>query len=392
MEHRYENDCLTVQLRGRVDSTNAPELERELTELRQSKAPKRVVLDCGNLDYISSAGLRVVLRMKKAVPDTVVTEAAPQVYEVFEVTGFSELMEVHKALRRLSVADCEVMGEGANGVVYRIGPEMVVKVYRNPDALPEIEKERELAKKAFVLGVPTAIPYDVVRIREGGYGSVFELVNAASFAQLLQRGEKTVEEIAQMSVELLRIIHGIQVEPETVPSMRKLAMWWTEALEGQLEGPLLVRLRELISQVPDENRLLHGDYHIKNITWLQDGESLVLDMDTLSRGNPVFELAAMYNAYCGFGETDHNVSVAFLGLPYEASTQLWKRSLELYLEGADEAAIRAAEDKIMVVSYTRIMSRRIRHEGLGTAAARLQVDNCRRHLVELLPRVESLAL
>jgi aminoglycoside phosphotransferase (APT) family kinase protein len=173
--------------------------------------------------------------------------------------------------------------------------------------------------------------------------------------------------------------------------MLKTALWWTEALEGQLEPALLEKLRRLLGQLPEDNHLLHGDFHIKNITW-QDGESLVLDMDTLSRGNPVFELAAMYNAYCGFGETDHNVSVAFLGLPYEVSTQLWKRSLALYLEGADEAAIQAAEDKIMVVSYTRIMSRRIRHEGLGTAAARLQVDNCLRHLEELLPRVESLAL
>lgn len=391
MEHQYENGSLRVQLEGRVDSNNAPDLEKELNSLRQSCNPQRLVLECDNLEYISSAGLRVLLRMKKLIPEVVMLNTVPSVYEVLSMTGFTEILEVHKPFRVVSVEGCEVLGEGANGVVYRIDPDTVVKVYRNPDALPEIQKERELAKIALVAGVPTAISYDVVRIQSGGYGSVFELVNALSYAELLIQGKKTVEEIARMSVELLRIIHSTQVLSEAVPPMLKTALWWTEALEGQLEPSLLEKLRRLLRQVPENNHLLHGDFHIKNITW-QDGESLVLDMDTLSRGNPVFELAAMYNAYCGFGETDHNVSVAFLGLPYEVSTQLWQRSLALYLEGADEAAIRAAEDKIMVVSYTRIMSRRIRHEGLGTAAARLQVDNCRRHLEELLPRVESLAL
>ena len=391
MEHQYENGSLRVQLEGRVDSNNASDLEKKLNSLRESCNPQRLVLECGDLEYISSAGLRVLLRMKKLIPEVVLLNTVPSVYEVLSMTGFTEILEVHKPFRVVSVEGCEVLGEGANGAVYRIDPDTVVKVYRKPDALPEIQKERELAKIALVAGVPTAISYDVVRIKGGGYGSVFELVNALSYAELLTRGKKTVDEIARMSVELLRIIHSTQVRPEAVPPMLETALWWTEALEGQLEPPLLEKLQRLLRQLPEDNHLIHGDLHIKNITW-QDGESLVLDMDTLSRGNPVFELAAMYNAYCGFGETDHNVSVAFLGLPYEVSTQLWQRSLALYLEGADEAAIQAAEDKIMVVSYTRIMSRRIRHEGLGTAAARLQVDNCRHHLEELLPRVDSLAL
>ena len=74
-----------------------------------------------------------------------------------------------------------MIGEGANGKVYRVDRDTIVKVYRKPDAIQEIQRERELARTAFVAGVPTAIPYDVVRIREGGYGSVFELLDATSF-------------------------------------------------------------------------------------------------------------------------------------------------------------------------------------------------------------------
>ena len=67
-----------------------------------------------------------------------------------------------------------------------IDPDTIVKVYLNPDALPEIHRERELARLAFVAGVPTAIPYDVVRIEGGGYGSVFELVGFTDVITVVQ--------------------------------------------------------------------------------------------------------------------------------------------------------------------------------------------------------------
>ena len=87
-------------------------------------------------------------------------------------------------MNRYAAEGCEVIGEGANGIVYRTDPDTIVKVYKNHDALEEIHNERELARKAFVLGIPTAIPYDVVRVGEG-YGSVFELLNAKSFAKII---------------------------------------------------------------------------------------------------------------------------------------------------------------------------------------------------------------
>ena len=43
----------------------------------------------------------------------------PEVYDIFEVTGFSELLEIHKKLREVSVEGCVLLGEGGNGKVYR---------------------------------------------------------------------------------------------------------------------------------------------------------------------------------------------------------------------------------------------------------------------------------
>ena len=198
----FENnkDGLILKLSGHIDSSNAPAIEEEIGKIRANCKAKAVQIDCEKLEYISSAGLRVILRIKKEVPDTKIINVSSEIYDIFNMTGFTEMMEIEKAFRVLSVDQCEVIGQGANGKVYRIDQDTIVKEYFNADALPEINRERELARTAFVLGIPTAIPYDVVRLQNGDYGSVFELLNAKSFAKLLISHEKTLDELVEMSI------------------------------------------------------------------------------------------------------------------------------------------------------------------------------------------------
>lgn len=385
-----EGNGLRIVLSGNVDSANAPAIEKEIMDFLAPGGADDAVIDCEALKYISSAGLRVILRLKKTVADTKLINVSSEVYDIFDITGFTEMLEVQKAYRVLSVEGCEVIGRGANGEVYRIDPETIVKVYLNPDALPEIQRERELARTAFVLGIPTAIPYDVVRVAGGGYGSVFELLNAKSFAQLLARGEMGVEEIAARSVDLLKLIHGTVVKKDSVPDMKAVAQRWADELNGFLEPELLTKLRGLIDAVPDNDHMLHGDYHVKNVMF-QNGESLLIDMDTICHGHPIFELGSMFNAYVGFLETDHDIAQRFLGIPFETATALWDRELHLYLDGADEAKVREVENKARLIGHTRILRRQLRRmDRDDPEAARAVVENSHRHLRELIPITDSL--
>ena len=77
------------------------------------------------------------------------------------------MMKIEKTYPRISLEGCEFIAKGANGAVYRYDDETIVKVYFNRDALPEIMQERENSRRAFVLGVNTAIPYGIVRIGDG---------------------------------------------------------------------------------------------------------------------------------------------------------------------------------------------------------------------------------
>ena len=387
-EGKLDGGVLTAALIGHIDSSNAAQAEQELDALRQQAPEAAVVLDLERLTYISSTGLRVILRLRKAKPELRLINASPEVYEILEMTGFTEMIPVEKAYRRLSVEGCEVIGRGANGQVYRLDPDTIIKVYLNPDSLPDIHRERELARRAFVLGVPTAIPYDVVKVGDG-YGSVFELLSAKSLAKLIAAQPEKLDEYVGIYVDLLKKIHSTEVRPGDMPDMKAVALGWAGYLRDWLPADQSEKLTALIQAVPEDHHMLHGDYHIKNVM-LQNGEALLIDMDTLCMGHPVFEFASIFLAYLGFGELDHTVAESFLGVSYETCQAIWERTLRLYFGTEDPSRLQAVADKAKVIGYARLLRRTLRRHGLDTDEGRAVIENCKARLAELLARTDSL--
>lgn len=382
-----ENGILKAALSGHIDSGNAPAVESELMALREREPHDGMVLDLKELTYISSAGLRVVLRLRKLEPQFKLVNVSAEVYEILDMTGFTEMMTVEKAYRELSVEGCEVIGRGANGTVYRIDKDTVVKVYRDADCLPDVQRERELARKAFVLGIPTAIPYDVVRVGES-YGSVFELLNSRSFSKLIAADPAGMDKYVDLYVDLMKKIHSTHVKPGDMPRMKEIALNWVTFLREYLPADQAEKLVALVEAVPERDTMLHGDYHTNNIV-MQNDEVLIIDMDTLCVGHPIFELASMYLGFVAFGELDPNVTLNFLKMTHDTAVVFWKKALAKYL-GSDDAAVRAVEEKAMVIGYARLMRRTIRRNGFGTEDGRATIVLCKERLADLLSRVDSL--
>ncbi len=385
---KNENGVFKIFLEGHIDSSNAPDVEKDIRNAASAGGFDSVVVDCDNLKYISSAGLRVILRLKKDYSDVKLINVSSDVYEVFDMTGFTEILEIQKAYRKISVEGCEVIGQGANGKVYRIDMDTIVKVYFDPDSLPEIHRERELARKAFVMGIPTAIPYDVVRVGDG-YGSVFELLNAQSFAKLIINDPSSLDELMKLSADLLHAIHSTELKPGDMPDMRSVAVDWVEFLEDYLPADKYEKLHRIVLAVPEDHHMLHGDYHIKNIM-RQNGETLLIDMDTLCMGHPIFEFGSIYNAYLGFSDVDRNNVLDFLGIDYDTATKIWEKTLKLYFEDKDDEFIESVKDKATLIGHTRIMRRLIRRNGLNDEFGRKVIENSKNRIIEMLDKVDSL--
>ena len=388
MNYKAEGNALTIFLEGRIDSSNADAIEEEMNEIRSANSGS-LILDAEKLEYISSAGLRVVLRLRKAEAELKIVNAGSEVYDIFDMTGFTEMIEIEKAYRRLSVDGCGVIGAGAKGTVYRLDPETIIKVYHNPDSLPDIKNERELARKAFVLGIPTAIPYDVVRVGDS-YGSVFELLNASSFSEMIAANPEKLDEYIAIYAELLKKIHQTMVKVDDMPDIKeKLINKWVSAALPFLSEEVGAKLKTLVEAVPDTLNMLHCDYHTNNLM-MQNGEALLIDMDTLAHGHPIFELANVYITYVGFGEDDPAIVEKFIGLPFDTAKLIWEKFLPLYLGTDDEKRIKEVEDKVKLLSYTRMMRHFIRRGGANTEEGRKVISFCEEKIAELIKNIDTL--
>ena len=381
---------IRIYLSGRIDSNNADEIKNAILPEIGSDPAVPVVVDASELKYISSAGLRVFLQIRKAHPDMKIINTSVAIYEILEITGFTEMIDVSKKYRSVSIDNCKVIGRGAAGTIYRLNKECIVKVNHDPDSLDDIRRERELAKSALVLGIPTAIAFEIVRVGDG-YGAIYELLNARTIADILRDEPDKIDWCAEEYVSLLRLIHSTEVPPGKLPVMKDKVIDWGMFMKNHLPAETGDKLLSLIEAVPDNNHMIHGDYHTKNIM-VTGEEVLLIDMDTVATGDPVFEFASIFNAFIGFSEPGISNSVKdFQGFPPEIAREFWHIVLAKYAETDDPAVLQSMEDKARIIGYTRLIRRSIRRDGLETENGRKEIDFWKERLIKLVDSTDSLS-
>ena len=100
--------------------------------------------------------------------------------------------------------------------------------------------------------------------------------------------------------------------------------------------------------------LIHGDINMKNIK-LSGNEPMLIDMETLSVGDPVFDLQGLYVTYQLFPEDDPGNLQEFCGLTEALGDAVWNLALEYYFDDRGPSALRDAIPKIRIVACVRFL-------------------------------------
>ena len=346
-----ENNILTIYLEGAIDSANAPEAETQIMEIYNAHTADAVVLDAAALRYISSSGLRVLLKLRKLEKNLELINASPEVYDILEMTGFTELFPVTQAYRTISLENCQVLGAGGHGKVLRINADTIVKLYYNNDSIEAIKREQDYAKKAFVMGIPTAIPFDIVKC-EDMYGLVFELVNADIISNYLNEHPEQLEEIAKKYAHTMKQLHETHVAEGALSSTKELYRQRIEGLRAYMTDEEVDTLHRINNAIPDADTVVHGDYHPKNVM-IQNGEPILIDMADLTVGHPLYDLGSMaLSHHLPTDPTLENIT----GMKGEMVRKLWQLFLSNYLGTEDPRALGLFEKKICVVGLMKMAS------------------------------------
>ena len=370
------------RIKGKIDTSNAAEFEKEIM------AAKPAEIDASQLEYISSAGLRVLLKLTKAVGDVTVNNVSSEVYEIFEVTGFTEILNVKKAMRKVSVKGLEKIGEGGNGIVYRLDDDKIIKVSKETGNLDALQNELDTSKQAFLSGLPAAIVYDVVET-EDGYGQIYEMLNASMMSAVVRENPQDVGKYAREFASLAQQLHSTQYNGKNLKPKKKEYIDAFSQIASYFEENEAAEINRLIDSIPDRNTFIHGDLHMGNIM-LQNGEPMLIDLGESGVGHPIFDLAEIYIAYAFSPYSPFMTPerlLATVGMNAELCEAVWKEFIVKYFDCSGhelEHKIRIIKGyaELRLLLITVLMNRSV-----PESYWKQKVENVRK---TLLPRIDEL--
>lgn len=339
------NENKEYLISGRIDSSNAANFETELMELINDDA-KEVVLSADELEYISSAGLRVLMKLCKKYEKVVLKDVSLEVYDILDMTGFTELLTVKKKLKFIDVSGLQFIGKGGAGAIYKYTDDSILKTFfdeTNDDRIKDILRG---SRGAFVKGLPTAIPFETVMTSEG-IGVIYELIVSDSLAGYLNGNAEDFGEMAHKFADLAKLLAVTEVDTDTLPNVRTKFIGALDKFAGKIPQEWIDAYEKAVSLVPDSNTAVHGDFHARNIM-LQDKELLLIDMDDFGYGHPIWELAGIYNAYPGFLNSNPGDErfMQLMGITTDEGKRLWDIFVADYFDGLSD------EDKMTRLKLT----------------------------------------
>jgi uncharacterized protein (TIGR02172 family) len=375
-----------VKLSGRINADNAEAAEAELFRIKEENPGEPMVLDFEKLKYISSSGLRVLLKIGKTMEDKLkIINTPPMIYEIFEDTGLANLFDISKPMKNYSLDGLDLIGRGTNGEVYRLDRERIIKVFQKSVPLEEIERERKLAQQALIEGLPTAISYSVVTAGDR-YGIVFELIDADTLSATLKNKPDEYDAYTSQYIQLFQKIHSIKGNAESFTNIKELYYKAIDYCKDYYTDQELSLLRALVESVPDTGTLIHGDYHPNNIM-VQLGELILIDMGDMSLGHPIFDFLATAATQVNLVKLSPEYAEYHTRMPAELITRTWRRLIDSYFADKDEDERKRIEDQICIFSKLKVALCPFFGRGVAEEIVQASIDDARQNL---LPLIDSL--
>ncbi|SFK96342.1 TIGR02172 family protein [Lachnospiraceae bacterium KH1T2] len=257
-------------------------------------------------------------------------------------------------MREITLEGAKLIGEGYFSKVYKIAEDEIIKVYVRNTPIEDIDRERELSRTAFIKGLPTAITFDVVKVGDK-YGVVYEMLDGKSFGDAIKNDKENLDANIKKYADLLKEFAAADAgEDNRLPSANDQALEKAEKIKPFITSGEYEKIVGIIKEMSRPNTFVHGDCHVNNL--ISSGDNIyVIDMDTLSSGNPVFELAAIYCTYIAFEEFDPGNNERFLKIPNKIVKKIWHGTFDNYFNGSSDEVKERNMQRVQLLAYFHML-------------------------------------
>ncbi len=368
---------LSVAVIGKLDTTTSAAFDSEM----QLDRINRLVLDFNECHYISSLGLRSILiahkQMSAAKGTMTLINVSPEVYGIFDVTGLSKIISIKRKMREISIEGLKFMSAGVCGECFRLDQDTVVKLYLEGVDASIAEQEKQFAQAAFLMGIPTAISYDVVSCGKRT-GIVFEMLDAELFSTVIKSDLDNIDQHAKMLSDVAKTLHSAKGDPAILPNLKAQFRGYIKQMDGLLTAEDIALLMRNLELMPDSETCVHFDLHSSNIM-IQNGDPIIIDMGDFSIGSYLFDVGLIYTLY---GAEELGLSMMATKIPNDKGLEIWKSFEKHYFADKSEEERAYFHDNRYFFASLRIIF-------VITFLPKLREDCLKMMKDILLPRIRS---
>lgn len=360
-EYAMDEHCASIRLTNKLDAKNAHVVEAHINEMLDQTQATAIVLDMEGLESISSAGLHVVMRLIKRLGRVSIVEANDEVYATLEMTGITKRALVRRRPPELSVEDCELVGRGVTAAVYRLDDDTIAKVSNANIPRKTVEDEYNRARAAFMIGVPTAVAYQTVRVGDC-FGTVFEMLEGQQLLDVMAQDKDHLVDWVTKYANVVREIHAIEINPLEFDDIHARTIERISRLAGHIATQEeKASFANLYRMLPERHTFLHGDCHPGNVI-VRDGELVLIDLADGGMGHPIIDLLSMclsYKYMTMYGPEFYGEQRQIIGVirpfGYDEARLIWSTFLHVYFDTDDEQFLSKAEGQILAFGALKLI-------------------------------------
>lgn len=288
-------------------------------------------------------------------------------------------------MRQVKVDEDKVIGYGANGRVYKLDDETIIKVYYEGVPLEDIERERRCAQKAFLDDIPTAITFDVVDC-DGSYGIIFENFGAETYAGHLASHPEEFESMITRFIELFNKIHSTEVKGDEFIAIKELYGGFLKECRDYYTPEEYGKLEKLLNSFPDRRTIVHGDFHGKNIM-ISKGELFLIDMGDVSFGHPIFDLMCTGATQINLVRISPEFAEQFNGVSVEFIIKAFRRLVKDFFHLATEEEIDEHVEFVARLAKLKTSLAPAVAKGISPEIIKASIDDVKANLIPYIDEI-----
>ena len=246
-------------------------------------------------------------------------------------------------------------------------------------------------ENVFLVPMPKDSVEITVKLFNNRRETTVEMTHVVNPNDILIHQPERFDEMLRIYIGFIKTVHSAEMDAGTLPMARDIFIGYLDVIKNYLTAEQHECLKKLLSALPDDLHIVHGDFQMKNVM-LVDNEPMLIDMDTLSTGQPIFDLQALYVTYVLFGEDDPNNLRDFLGLPNDWGSRIWQSIIRYYFDTDDAAKLAEISDKIRLAASVRFLYllavTDLKNGELGTK----RIRRAQQYISELISKYDSLIL